>query len=840
MDTKARLSTVTQVTILMALYFIGGFLGLHSSFNDHGSEIILIWPPAGIAVATFLALGYRFWPGVFLGAVILSLISYPSWIFALMSGVGSVVGALICCYLLENLTSFDPKLNRSEDIVALISFSALGAVVIAAFNAASLEWNGGSSDAEAFGAIWFRWWVQNTMGLWILTPLLLSFALDPCKKPIRIGRVIEFGTCMTLLLLGTVISFNSWYFYGLKSYPLAYLPYPFLVWAALRFEQKGASLGVTLVSALAIYGLLQGKGPFQSDLLVESLMLLGAYLGFLSVSVYLLASTAAHRRLASEALESSERQLRSTLESIKEGIITLRPDALIEAINLGGNRIFSFREGELINRKFEILLSETSREEFRSYWERLFDPNRHQAVDESSDPNGLDLGLKGVRRDGDSFPLEVSLNRVQFHTQPRVIAVIRDISFKKHLEEKLAHSQKMEAIGRLAGGIAHGFNNLLQVIFGYCNLALSRVKDGIAYAESDQIEQISNAAARAAVMTNQLLTFSRKSVVKPRVIQLNQVVQNMEATLRRFLGDGITLEVSLKDNLEKISADPNQMEQVILNLVSNACDAMPHGGLLTIKTYSAAENPAVAVKDPAQLWIPAPKSRSWNHIALEIGDTGCGMSQDVMGHIFEPFFTTKDVGKGTGLGLSTVFGIVQEFDGEIQVDSSVGHGTRIKLSFPVELNVTEELASTESFDSSNLNGTENILLVEDEDMVRDMLFETLTMHGYKVQIAEHGKEALQLFKEKDGNFDLLVTDVVMPMMNGRQLAEAVLKIKPHQRILYLSGYSDSEMMQHGLLESRSAFLQKPFRTEALLSKFREMLDLDEEVKDEGKGEGGRS
>lgn len=834
METKTRLSTVTQVTILMALYFIGGFLGLHSSFNDHGAEIILIWPPAGIAVAAFLVLGYRFWPGVFLGAMILSLITYPSWIFALMSGVGSVAGALICCYLLERLTSFDRKLNRSEDIVALISFSALGAVVIAAFNAVSLEWNGGSSDVEAFGAIWFRWWVQNTMGLWILTPLLLSFALDHYKTPLRIGRILEFGACMALLLLGTVISFNSWYFYGLKSYPLAYLPYPFLVWAALRFEQKGASLGVIVVSALAIYGLLEGKGPFQSDLLVESLMLLGAYLGFLSVSVHLVASTAAHRRLASEALESSEWQLRSTLESIKEGIITLKPDALIESINQGGNRIFSFRDGELINRKFEILLSETSREEFRSHWEHMFEAvSNENAGAENMDRNGLDLELKGVRRDGDSFPLEVSLNRVQFHTQPRVIAVIRDISFKKHLEEKLAHSQKMEAIGRLAGGIAHGFNNLLQVIFGYCNLALARVKDGIAYAECEQIEHISNAAARAAVMTNQLLTFSRKSVVKPRVIQLNQVIQNMEATLRRFLGEGITLEVSLKENLEKISADPNQMEQVILNLVSNACDAMPHGGLLTIKTCSASENPVVTVKDPAQLWIPAPKTRSWNHIALEIGDTGCGMSQDVMGHIFEPFFTTKDIGKGTGLGLSTVFGIVQEFDGEIQVDSSVGHGTRIKLSFPVEVHAAEELAPKKSFDDSILNGTENILLVDDEDMVRDMLFETLTMQGYKVQIAEHGKEALQLFKEQDGEFDLLVTDVVMPMMNGRELAEAILKIKPHQRILYLSGYSDSEMMRHGLLESRSSFLQKPFRSEAFLSKIREMLDLGEDLKDEG-------
>ncbi len=822
MDQNTRLSALTKGAILMALYFIGGFLGVNSSFNDNGAEIILVWPPAAIAVAAFLVLGYRFWPGVFLGAVILSSITYPSWIFAVFSGLGSVFGALSCCFLLQRLTTFNVKLNRAEDIVALLVFSALGAVLTAAFNAASLGILG-SIDWDTFGGVWFRWWVQNTIGLWTLTPLLLSFTIQRDKLKCKMGRTIELSVCMSLLLVGTVISFNSWYFYGLKSYPLAYLPYPFLVWAALRFEQRGASVGVTLVSALAIWGVLEGKGPFQSEVLVESLMLLGAYLGFLSVSVYILASTAAHRRLASEALEASEFRLRSTLESIREGIITLKPSAVIESINLGGNQIFNFSEGELNGRKFDILLSEASRDEFGGYWNRVFESD---AKPPAKQHNGLDLELRGVRRDGAAFPLEVSLNRVQFGDEPRVIVVIRDITFRKRLEEKLAHSQKMEAIGRLAGGIAHGFNNLLQVIFGYCNLALGKVKDGIAYAEASQIEQISNAASRAAVMTNQLLTFSRKSLVRSMQVNLSQLAQSMESTLRRFLGAGITFEIRLDPDIEVINADPNQIEQVILNLVSNACDAMPHGGLLTISAISARNNTVEAVRDPDQLWIAAPNKRTWNHVALEIQDTGCGMSSDVLAHAFEPFFTTKEIGKGTGLGLSTVFGIVQEFDGDIQVTSSVGHGSRFRLCFPVDLNPIQEPVQTPLEKEPELDGDgrETILLVEDEDMVRDMLKEVLLMHGYEVHVAEHGKEALQLYKEQDGQFDLVLTDVVMPMMNGRELAEAILKISPNQSILYLSGYSDGDILRHGLLESNSAFLQKPFRTETLLAKLREMLD----------------
>jgi two-component system, cell cycle sensor histidine kinase and response regulator CckA len=300
----------------------------------------------------------------------------------------------------------------------------------------------------------------------------------------------------------------------------------------------------------------------------------------------------------------------------------------------------------------------------------------------------------------------------------------------------------------------------------------------------------------------------------------------MESTLRRFLGAGITFEIRLDPDIEVINADPNQIEQVILNLVSNACDAMPHGGLLTISAISARNNTVEAVRDPDQLWIAAPNKRTWNHVALEIQDTGCGMSSDVLAHAFEPFFTTKEIGKGTGLGLSTVFGIVQEFDGDIQVTSSVGHGSRFRLCFPVDLNPIQEPVQTPLEKEPELDGDgrETILLVEDEDMVRDMLKEVLLMHGYEVHVAEHGKEALQLYKEQDGQFDLVLTDVVMPMMNGRELAEAILKISPNQSILYLSGYSDGDMLRHGLLESNSAFLQKPFRTETLLAKLREMLD----------------
>jgi signal transduction histidine kinase len=395
--------------------------------------------------------------------------------------------------------------------------------------------------------------------------------------------------------------------------------------------------------------------------------------------------------------------------------------------------------------------------------------------------------------------------------------LLEDLAFRvaerERAEERLRQSQKMEAIGKLAGGVAHDFNNMLSVILGYTELALNGLDpDEPMHAD---LREIKHAGERARDLTRQLLAFSRKQVLSPRVLQLDAVLRNLEQMLRRLLGEGIELALVVHRKSGKIHADPSQIEQVVMNLVVNARDAMPSGGKLIIETSDVELDGNYAAQHPDV--VPG------SYVMLAVTDTGIGMTKDTQAHIFEPFFTTKEHGKGTGLGLATVFGIVRQSGGHIWLYSEPGRGSTFKVYFPRTL-LPEEGGTAKLTPARNLDGVETILIVEDDAQVRALASTVLRRSGYNVLEAESAGDAILIVEEYPARIHLLLTDVVMPRMNGKQLAERLLRLRTDLLVLYMSGYTDNAIVHHGVLDAGAAYLQKPLTPDSLLRRVRDLLD----------------
>jgi nitrogen-specific signal transduction histidine kinase len=391
------------------------------------------------------------------------------------------------------------------------------------------------------------------------------------------------------------------------------------------------------------------------------------------------------------------------------------------------------------------------------------------------------------------------------------VVVVRDLTERKKLESQFQQAQKMEAIGRLAGGVAHDFNNLLTVINGYSEMLLSATTRSEPHRLA--IVAIREAGERAASLTAQLLAFSRKTIVEPRVLDLNAVVLQSEKLLRRLIGEDVIVTAALTSGVRRIKADPTQVEQIIINLAVNARDAMPRGGQLTIETRDV-----YIGEDEIGAY---PDLQPGAHVQLAVSDNGVGMTDAVKSRLFEPFFTTKEPGKGTGLGLAMVYRSIKSHRGHVAVYSEVGVGTTVKLMLPA----TDEIPDPGSGEDRILpRGTETVLLVEDEDSVRGLAQVVLEMQGYSVLSAGTGAEGLLAANAHPGAIDLLVTDVVMPGMSGRELADHLRLRNQNLKVLFASGYTDDAVVRHGVIEASDAFLQKPFTPRCLARKVRNVLD----------------
>lgn len=546
--------------------------------------------------------------------------------------------------------------------------------------------------------------------------------------------------------------------------------------------------------------------PFYSDWSIRRLARPdGSPLGVLLTVV-----DVTQHELRKRALRESEARLRTVIDSNMIGIFFWDAAGNITDANDAFLRLVGYSQDDL--QAGHVRWTNMTPPEYRQI--------SNKAVEEI-ETTGLCTPFEKeyFRKDGSRVPVLLG-GALLRGMRERGVAFVLDLTERKkaeealrQTEERLRQSQKMEAIGRLAGGVAHDFNNLLTAITGYSDLMRECLRPPDPLYEN--VQEISKAAERAASLTRQLLAFSRKQILEPKVLDLNALVSEMDKMLRRMIGEDVELHLVLEPRLGRVKADPGQLEQVIVNLAINARDAMPHGGKLTIETSNV---------DLAATYTQThPEVRSGRYVLLAVSDTGIGMDEQTKARIFEPFFTTKEVGRGTGLGLATVYGIVKQSGGSISVYSEVGQGAALKIYLPR----IEEPAEKEAAVAAPVRptrGTETILLVEDEEIVRNLARTILRSHGYTVLEARHGGEALILSEQHSGPIHLLVTDVVMPQMSGRQLAERLAPLRPQTKVLYLSGYTDAAVVEHGVLEKEAAFLHKPFTPDALARKVRDVLD----------------
>jgi len=507
------------------------------------------------------------------------------------------------------------------------------------------------------------------------------------------------------------------------------------------------------------------------------------------------------QKKAEDAMLASEQRYRNLFENANDIVYTLDLRGNFTSVNQAAEGVSGYSREELLGTAFADLVAPEFQELARGLWVRL-----------GADTTAT-CELEVVSRKGCRVALELSAWLIFHKNQPaEVQGIARDVTERKQLENQLRHSQKMEAVGLLAGGVAHDFNNLLSVIKGYSDLILESMSAG---PQRRAVAEISTAANRAASLTHQLLAFSRQQVLQPKVLDLNNVVANMVGMVGRLIGEDIELDTAPDTDASWVKADPGQLEQVILNLAINARDAMPGGGRLILSVSR------VRLDDSSRRGVDA---KPGPYVLLRVTDTGVGMDAQTQARIFEPFFTTKETGRGTGLGLATVYGIVKQSGSYIWVSSELGHGT----TFEVLLPQVEESLSTKDLGPVNgavaFRGHETILLVEDELALRCMIRDFLRSCGYDVLEAGRGDEALLLAAGYRAPIHLLVTDLVMPRMSGPELAEALTALRPEVKVLFISGYTKDATVHNGIDESETAFLQKPFAPADLARKAREVLD----------------
>jgi two-component system, cell cycle sensor histidine kinase and response regulator CckA len=507
----------------------------------------------------------------------------------------------------------------------------------------------------------------------------------------------------------------------------------------------------------------------------------------------------AKRERADEVLRESQARFESVIQAAMDAIVSIDEFHSVVLFNAAAERMFGCTELDAIGRPLERFIPAHP----DTFLQSAVNEGKKQQLD----------NLTGRRANNQTFPVEASISQTMAGGTKLLTLFLRDVTERKLLEAQLRQAQKMEALGHLACGVAHDFNNLLMVIFGNGELLdMSLPRDA---PQRESVGQINRAAESAAALTRQLLAFGRKQVPELSIVDLNALVTDAEKMLRRLIGENVRLQIILQPDLSKVYIDRGQMDQVIMNLAINARDAMPKGGRLTIETREIEMDLTFARHEP--------ESRASHYVLLSISDNGCGMSPEVQAHIFEPFFTTKALGQGTGLGLSVVHGIVKQNQGHITLESVSDKGTTFKIYLP---RAREPIADTlQKTTSKPLGGGETILLVEDENLVREVTVLMLETLGYKVLQAASGEEAINIAKERREEIDLLMTDVVMPDMSGRDLAEMLWHFDSGLKVLFQSGYTGVAVLRHGDLHSEAAFLQKPFGMDLLATKVRESLEV---------------
>jgi PAS domain S-box-containing protein len=804
---RAALRYASEVALLAAVYWAAAWLGLR--YVTIGHSVSLVWPPAGLACAALVLLGLRVWPGVTVGAFLANAMTPVPLAAAAGIALGNTGGALLAAVILRRVVGSRPQLEEPRHVRLLLFAAApLGALAAALAGVTSLQVTGALDSGTALHAL-PTWWAGDMLGLLVVAPVCFSWAARPLARDAR--RVLE----VVALVVGTAAAADLGLLRTvslpvLQEVEYTYLLFPFVVWAAVRFGPRGASLVTLAVAAVAVWHTVRGGGPFLVGSAAGTLFAVACYLLVLAVTGMLVASAVWNERhRATHALQRSEERLRLALDAARMGIWywSVESDTLAWDDNL--RALFGLAPGQQVG----------GYEEFMG----RVHPDDRQFVSESvvramRDGGALDYEFRILLPDG-KVRWIADQGRVERDEdgRPRYLTgVCMDVTDRRSAEERLRQSHRMESVGRLAGGVAHETNNQMSVVIGAADFILRR--SDVPDAVRADVEHIRQAAERTSAVTAQLLAYSRRQVLRPVVLDLPSLVTRWESVLRRVMGEDCAVIVRARENVAPVRADPGQLEQALLNLALNARDAMPRGGTLTVEVFSAELSGEYMARRPGVTIRPG------RYAVLAVSDTGHGMDPETLSHAFEPFFTTKGVGHGTGLGLSTVYGIVKQSDGYVWAYSEPGRGSTFKLYLPaVEHEVTTSAAPARSAASPGRG--ELVLVVEDDEGVRWMARRILQDAGYRVLEAPEGKTALELLAREGAAVRLVLTDVVMPGMGGRELAGRLAELRPDIPVLFSSGYTDGEIVRRGLLEPGAAFVQKPFAPDTILRIVRERLDL---------------
>jgi PAS domain S-box-containing protein len=798
---------VATSALLALVYYGTARLGLQ--YASIGQSISLVWPPTGIAFAALTLLGYRYWPGIALGAFLANAATPVPLPAATGIALGNTLEALVAAYLLRRVTGPRPQLDNLQHVRTFVLVAApLGALCSAMIGSLSL-WVTQALPSAGLPEALAVWWTGDLLGALVVAPVFFTWAV-PAQAQDNTRRLLE----VFVLCLGTIAAAEL----GLGrfvdvavlrevNYP--YLLFPFVIWAALRFGARGASLMTLTVAAVAVVHTVRGGGPFVSASAMRTLFEVTSYLLVVAVTGLVLAAAVRwERHQATQALAKSQAQLRRALDAARMGVWfwSVEDDTLTWDENL--RQLYGLAPQDRVSTREEFL--QRVHPDDRAFVSEAI----RQVLQEGGD---LDYEFRVVLPDS-RVRWIADQGEVRRDEQGRPVylaGVCTDVTERRMAEERLRQAHRMESVGRLAGGVAHETNNQMSVVLGAADFILTRAD--VPEAVRVDVEFIRKAAERTAVVTGQLLAFSRRQILKPEMLDLSALVKGWEPVLQRIMGEDSAVTLSLSSDLGLVRADPGQLEQVLLNLALNARDAMPRGGEISIETFRA------ELGGPYARLKPDATVRPGEYVVLAVSDTGHGMNKDTLSHIFEPFFTTKGIGRGTGLGLSTVYGIVKQSEGYVWAYSEPGQGTTFKIYLPVRRG---SVTATRQ-DSAPIRPEtgENILVVEDEEPVRHMIKRSLEGAGYTVLQAATAAEALDLLARTSDKISLVLTDVVMPGRSGCELADQIGELVPGLPILFTSGYTDGEIERRGLLRPGAAFIQKPLTPDALVRAVRKRLEI---------------
>ncbi len=726
---------------------------------------------------------------------------------------GNTSEAMLAAYLLRSRAGQHLALDDLLGVRTLVVVAApIGALASATVGVTSLWLAHVVPEAGVWSAL-SLWWAGDYLGALVVVPVFLTWLTwltGAGPTGVRIGRraALELSLLVGGAVLATMAIFGGLLPASLllpAQYP--YLLFPFVIGAALRFGPRGASLLTMTVATLAVGYTARGGGPFVMQTVPSTDTALLLYIGILAITGLSLGPATTRHERAERALREANEHLAAVIQSSPLAIYTLDPASTVRSWNRAAEALYGWPAEEVIGRPLPTIGQDL--EDHAHLRDRVL---RGEAL----------RGVEVTRRRKDGTLVNISLSVAPLHDAAGqvtgMLSLAADITEMRQLEVQYRQAQKMEAVGRLAGGIAHDFNNLLTAIIGTTALVLEDL--GLESRARLDIQEIEKAAKRAAGLTRQLLIFSRQQVLEPRALDLNALVGNLEKMLHRLIGEDVELRTKPAARLGAVRADPGQLEQAIVNLVVNARDAMPKGGRLTIETADVElDRSYVAGHVPTQPGA---------YVLLAVSDTGVGMDGATKARLFEPFFTTKEPGRGTGLGLATVYGIVKQSGGYVWAYSELGHGTTFKIYLPRVAETAEAPESTTS-PPTPVGGSETVLVVEDQEEVRKLTKRVLEARGYTVLAARNGAEALEIVAQHVNQIHLMITDVVMPGMNGREVARLACARRSDLKVLYVSGYTGEAVLQHRLLEPGVAFLQKPFTPDVLARKTREVLDNSKET-----------